>query len=392
VFDPGECVTVKGVSVYHWKRWDPAKFIDADDFFAAGKLPALTAPTARGENEGAEVETKARRLYGFEEGLADMSAAKVYDGILRRGEALAGTVQVKLAKRDKKTGLAKLTATLAPVDEAKTTVGGSFDPNGQSFVATAKDGRTLELTLGADGFCGAFDGCEIDGARNRFSSKAADDKAAVAVADGWVGAYAIAAPAEGGWDTYAVTIAKKGKAKVAGTLADGTKVSATAQMIVGAEDCCIPVVCAKKGVSPAFCIWLGADGASVDGIDGAVVGKVGGLSGASALTFDAEALAALVAGGTAEVQTAYLPTGATVVPKGTKWTLAPDEAGAVRKSGLKLSYSAKAGSFKGSFKAFAVVKGKAKATTVSLTGVVVDGVGYGTATVKGKGSVAIKVE
>ena len=39
VLDPGEEVTVKGVvSVYHWKRWDPSKFIDADRFFVAGKL------------------------------------------------------------------------------------------------------------------------------------------------------------------------------------------------------------------------------------------------------------------------------------------------------------------------------------------------------------------
>ncbi len=38
VFDPGESVTVKGVSVYHWKRWSPEKFIDADSFFVAGRL------------------------------------------------------------------------------------------------------------------------------------------------------------------------------------------------------------------------------------------------------------------------------------------------------------------------------------------------------------------
>ena len=38
VFDPGESVTVKGVSVYHWKRWNPVLFIEADKFFVAGKL------------------------------------------------------------------------------------------------------------------------------------------------------------------------------------------------------------------------------------------------------------------------------------------------------------------------------------------------------------------
>ena len=38
VFDPGEAVTVTGVSVYHWKRWSPDRFLDADAFFVAGRL------------------------------------------------------------------------------------------------------------------------------------------------------------------------------------------------------------------------------------------------------------------------------------------------------------------------------------------------------------------
>jgi hypothetical protein len=38
VFDPGETLTLTGISVYHWKRWNPALFIDADKFFVAGKL------------------------------------------------------------------------------------------------------------------------------------------------------------------------------------------------------------------------------------------------------------------------------------------------------------------------------------------------------------------
>ncbi|MGN0854782.1 MAG: MBG domain-containing protein [Kiritimatiellia bacterium] len=38
IFDPGETVTVNGVSVYHWKRWQPSLFIDAGTFFVAGLL------------------------------------------------------------------------------------------------------------------------------------------------------------------------------------------------------------------------------------------------------------------------------------------------------------------------------------------------------------------
>ena len=38
VFDPGESVTLTGVSVYHWKRWTPSRFLDENSFFVAGKL------------------------------------------------------------------------------------------------------------------------------------------------------------------------------------------------------------------------------------------------------------------------------------------------------------------------------------------------------------------
>ena len=55
-------------------------------------------------------------------------------------------------------------------------------------------------------------------------------------------------------------------------------------------------------------------------------------------------------------------------------------------SGMKLSYTPKKGTFKGSFKVYAL-EGAGKATklkkyTVKVSGVVVDGVGYGTATCK----------
>ena len=61
-------------------------------------------------------------------------------------------------------------------------------------------------------------------------------------------------------------------------------------------------------------------------------------------------------------------------------------------SALKLTYTAKTGAFKGSFKAYADANGKPKATTVNVTGVLIDGVGYGAATVKKVGGVGVTVE
>jgi len=57
-------------------------------------------------------------------------------------------------------------------------------------------------------------------------------------------------------------------------------------------------------------------------------------------------------------------------------------------SGLKLTYKAK----DGSFKVYTDIGGKAKTTTVNVTGVMVNDVGCGTATIKGKGSVTVMVE
>ena len=102
----------------------------------------------------------------------------------------------------------------------------------------------------------------------------------------------------------------------------------------------------------------------------------------------------------------YLPDGIEITTKKTKWVLPKagkvvysKKAGGIDESklgenpsGLKLTFKSKDGTFKGSFKAYRDVKGKPKATTVSVSGFVVDGVGYGIATIKKVGSVPITIE
>ena len=61
-------------------------------------------------------------------------------------------------------------------------------------------------------------------------------------------------------------------------------------------------------------------------------------------------------------------------------------------SGLKLTYTAKTGLFKGSFTVYAVKGGKLTKNKFNVFGAVTGGVGYGTAVLKGKGSVAVLVE
>jgi hypothetical protein len=62
------------------------------------------------------------------------------------------------------------------------------------------------------------------------------------------------------------------------------------------------------------------------------------------------------------------------------------------KPSLRLTYKAKDGTFKGSFKAYADANGKPKATTANVAGVLIDGVGYGAAIVKKVGGVGVTIE
>jgi len=351
-------------------------------------------------------------LYKTIVGVAPGVAASIYDGYLydAKSGAVKGTIQVKVgkAKPDKKSGqllasvkaavvLGAKKATLKAAGNGKAVI----EPVGPTTVALA-GGEACEITLGAKGLSGTYGAYTIDGARNFFTSKDKDDQSAAnAILSKWLGALNVV------WygGSVNVSIAAKGKAKVKGTLADGkTKVSAKAQFLIGDEWYCIPVVAPKANL--AFALWLSPDGRTVEaeGLGGDIlVGATGSLSAKAKFHVSkTDALWTKVAG---TVLTDYLPDGVEVTQSGTKWTLpkagklamkngvvdeskAGDNAGA-----LKLTYKAKDGSFKGSFKVYADIGGgKLKATTVKIIGVMVDGVGYGTATIKNVGSVDVTIE
>ena len=60
-------------------------------------------------------------------------------------------------------------------------------------------------------------------------------------------------------------------------------------------------------------------------------------------------------------------------------------------SSLKLTLK-KDGTFSGSFKVYYAASGKLKTVTVNVSGVVINGIGYGTATIKKVGSLPILIE
>lgn len=61
-------------------------------------------------------------------------------------------------------------------------------------------------------------------------------------------------------------------------------------------------------------------------------------------------------------------------------------------SGLKLTYVPKTGTFKGTFRVYAVQNGLLKKSTAKVTGIVVNGTGHGIATVRGAGSFQIQID
>ena len=305
-------------------------------------------------------------------------------------------MKVAKGKTDKKSGAfsAKVTATVQLADGLKkiSFKGGVADESGRVTGLTAA-GHTLDISLGVDGMGEAMDGKSVDGARNFFSAKDADSKSiAAAIEKKWVGAVNVV----GDDVILSVTIAKKGKVKIAGTV-KGVKVSATSQLLVGAEACCVPVVITKKA-NLAFNLWLMADGSvEIVGLEGAIAGKAGLLKSGAKFRTGGGFIEAALPG----LYSEYLPNGVGVTQSGSKWVVAGGaKAGKLalvkgtseidsakskftdNMSGLKLTYKAKDGSFKGSFKAYALENGKIKSYTVNVTGVMIGAKGYGTATLK----------
>ena len=406
---------------YTFAGWQPVLLgtVPANDvtFTAQWEISEIVKPDPGPEPDPEPVAEETPRLWTEVTGAAP-SAATTYEGYLYDASGnVKGTIQVKVGKPNKKTGLAAVKATVIGTDGKKKTLKAAekgkaqIAGDGPTTIPLA-GGDACEVILGAKGMGGTYGAYVIDGSLNVFASKdAADKSVAAGVLGKWKGTVNVAWRLAGDgspYQTLSVTIAAKGKAKVAGTLADGTKVSAKGQLVVGEEWCCVPVVVAKKA-KLAFAVWLplnekaagtaaphGAAAPVVVGLDDAIAGKPGTLKAGAAFRLGGEM-------GDATYE-AYLPNGVPVTG-GAKWTL--PKAGKVQQakdgtvdaaklgenpSALKLTYKAKDGTFKGSFKAYADVGGKPKGTTVKVTGVLVGGTGYGAATVKGGGGVAVTVE
>ena len=341
--------------------------------------------------------------------------ATVYDGYLYNNGGVIGTIQVKVSKQSRTEPLSKATATIQIIGEKKRTIKGEVvrlgteKGLGYMFEHTFKDGSYMRLEFwGLYGMYGYFDDYMIDGARNRFSSKDKGEKAdAEEILKPYLGAYSMIC--DGG--ILSVNIAKKGKVTIKGTI-EGNKVSAKAQVLIGEDVLCIPVIYSKKSVNLAFTIWLPIDGgnAEIIGLDDAVIGKAGTLKNGARFIVEGDIGDYIETEDERTLE--LLPNGEIVTVSGSKWLVADGikpakvaykkgeftitegkkGAGIANPSGLKLTYKSKDGSFKGSFTAYGIVKGKLKKHKASVEGVLVNGVGYGTITIKRIGTWAVTIK
>ena len=397
-------IVKSGVTYYaHWTKLpdnDPTPTPDPDP------TPDPTPDPDPTPGPGSTPESKdVYELFDVVDGAAPTAAASEYNGYLydANSGAVKGTIQVKIGKPGKKDGKASVKATVI-VGTKKVTLKGAdkgkavLSADGPTEIELV-GGEACAIVLGSEGISGYYGAYLIGGSRDFFASK---DKGEVAVANDilskWLGSFMII------WDggSLSVSIAAKGKVKVSGTLADGkTKVSASTVLLVGEEWSCVSV--AEQKANLALALWLSNDGQTVEaeGLgDDVLVGKPGSLANGAAFHVDADEFASVFG----QAMLPYLPDGVPVAQKGTKWSL-PKAGKVVYKNGavdksklgdnpcaLKLTYKAKEGTFKGSFKVYTEVKGKPKATTVNVTGFLLNGIGYGTATIKGKGSVSVTIE
>ncbi len=379
------------------------------------------------DDDGEEIDWT-KYYDGDEEPFAAESAA-IFNGYVLDGEEVCGVIQVKVGKANKKTETAKVAAALTLLgDSKKLSYKGTMSKRGIAELTCSGKGN-LSLCLGTNAMWGEVDGLSVSGSRNVFA-KSGDPKAAVL--SRWQGTYTLVletVDAEGsgselawGYSGLTLTVGAKGKVKVKGTMVDGAKVSVSSQLLVGERRCCIPVVVplyTKKG-GFGFNLWLQDDGTLE-------VGELGEWDAAASKTpfrawFGENVPAARVGGELpsslsfllmdepdvdgAEVLYDFVPW-EVEISAGARWTLPAagnvkydraaeayvDAKDSQNASGLKLTYVAKTGAFKGTFKLYATdASGHLKKYTAKVSGVMVGRRGYGTATVKNVGSWPVSIQ
>ena len=180
-----------------------------------------------------------------------------------------------------------------------------------------------------------------------------------------------------GYTTLSIAIQAKGKVRIAGTAADGTKISASAQMVVDGDTFKIPVAAQLySGKRGGFATVFTVTEEGEISVDGTSVAFTAILNGApvhiSLLTIDS-ALRGNALSGDISI-----------------WGAGNDEYSLAENLGWKPRYTKSSGQFKG--KLYLIRNSDMKRVRATVTGVVANEIGYGTAVVKGVRSLKVEVK
>ena len=328
-----------------------------------------------------------------------LTKAATYNGFL--GErSLGGTFTLAVKKPARGTTSSK--ATLTKIDPA---TGKKVKTVGTVNLATGKgEGDLAGLVLNAKGLGGTFAGFKVQGAVD--AGKAKDTETIDYLNTYNKTAYAfVLEDAAGERTMLTATFSKKGKVKIAGTVA-GKKISGTACMSVG-DRCAVPFVYAKKTASISFVLWFDKATKRLTDVSGFGDGvKVVACGLAETPALGAYKVALAKADVLAAVPDAI---GATPLMVTTSFTGKKFDAGRAARvsfrnglltidtsrgdnvSGLALMYSR--GSLSGSFTVYSVdpVRGRLVKNKFTVSGLVIDGVGYAVGMNKKLPSIPVKL-
>ena len=350
-------------------------------------------------------------------------AATQYQGWLTDDETgeMAGTVVIKAAKANKD-GISNLTATIVPRGGRKVNLKGTMKVSSESTgcgnnwitLSASSSAASASFLLGVNGFVGSYSTARsgdrkiysVQGGRNVFSAKDADAKARAATlvkgfwpivletADNGGSAFA------NGYSGLSATVGNRGVVKVSGSLGDGNMVNISAQAIMGENGKMVVPVMEKKG---AYSFLLEFVGGRLTAVKGLSVWNASGRPAKFTATWSSKSVFSAVSGAVEVPSPMYLtiagfdesagiggksivvsPVDDMVVVARNKWT------GTKGVSDLNVTFKPKDGTFKGSFNFYVLDGGKPKKLKATVSGVVVNGVPYGTAVIKNVGSWAIK--
>ena len=426
-------VTRPGFQLIGWNTWgaldEEVTFADEIDTFRLWRVMR----DGKGEiydYDGLSFQPKWKRVLRSAENDSPFTAtvASTYIGWLTDADGnLVGSVSIKVQKGKAGAASSKATAQVTMIGAKKISLKGEIDANGNG------QGALAGLVFTANGLAGTLSAnggvWTVDGARDVAKTSKDPEQSVFNALNKKVWTLVLAPIGDNppafanGFAGLSVSMGTKGKAKLSGVLPDGTKLSLSAQTIVGEYNCCIPFVYSKTKGSIGFIVWVDRAGAAVDVTSisewkGSPTGsapfavKMGledfdtleAIPASATFCMDPEDLPATLQG----VQAAFLPTAELVSVEPRKWTLAKaatvkykqgvfdqaayDKGVAQRKTnnaGLKLRYTAKSGLYSGSFTIFTLQGTSLKKVTATVNGVVCGGVGYGSALVKKQGAMPV---